>query len=91
MLSAAHIGGTDGMGAFEAKCASRPSCDFSLLFEHMMNMDEICCAERGSCASGNPGASDQCSMDCALVFEPFWDDCGTMMIATMGGMMCEHV
>ena len=87
MLSAAHIGGTDGMAAFQAKCESRPSCDFSLLFEHMMNMDEICCAERGSCASGNPGASDQCSMDCALVFEPFWDDCGTMMIATMGGMM----
>ena len=82
-----HMDGTEGMAEFDAKCAARPTCDFSLLFQHMQNMDEICCAGRGSCASGNPGASDSCSMNCAYVFEPFWDDCGAMIIATMGGMM----
>jgi hypothetical protein len=87
LLGAMNMGGTEGMEEFDAKCAARPTCDFSLLFEHMMNMDEICCAERGSCASGNPGASDECSLECAMVFEPFWDDCGTMMMATMGAMM----
>ena len=28
-----------------------------------------------------------CMFDGALVFEPFWDDCGAMITATMGGMM----
>ena len=87
LLMQMNMGGTEGMQEFDEKCAARPTCDFSLLFQHMQRMDEICCEARGSCAAGNPGASDQCTMGCARIFEPFWDDCGAMILATMGGMM----
>lgn len=50
-----------------------PIVDFAI-FQHMQTMDRICCSERGSCAAGNPGASDSRSMDCALIYEPFFDD-----------------
>ena len=46
-----------------------------------------CCAEAGQCASGFPGAADVCSVECGQIFEPFWDDCGDMLISMgMGGM-----
>ena len=53
LLMQMHMDGTEGMEAFDEKCAARPTCDFSLLFEHMMNMDQICCSERGSDAAWN--------------------------------------
>ena len=87
LLMRMEMGGTEGMEEFDEKCAARPTCDFALLFEHLTNVDEICCAGRGTCAAGNPGASDACSMACAVAFEPFWDDCGSMLTATMGGRM----
>jgi N-acetylneuraminic acid mutarotase len=34
-----------------------------------------------------PGSGDVCNADCGAVFEPFWDECGAMLVATgMGGM-----
>eukprot|EP01052_Picozoa_sp_SAG31_P004106 SAG31_NODE_167_length_21485_cov_31.094922_4_plen_641_part_00 len=87
LLSEMGVRGTEGMEEFDAKCAARPTCDFALLFEHMQNMQDVCCSARESCVSGNPGVSDTCSMDCALIFEPFWDDCGAAIKATVGAQM----
>ena len=34
-----------------------------------------------------PGGEDSCSSACGIVFEPFWDQCGEMLVsAGMGGM-----
>jgi hypothetical protein len=34
-----------------------------------------------------PGVGDTCNADCGLVFEPFWDECGAILVASgMGGM-----
>ena len=89
MLTTLNMAGTDGMAAFDATCAALPKCDFSLLFQHFRDVDSLCCAAGGSCRSGSPGSGDTCSMECATVFEPFWDDCGsalaTMGMTTMGG------
>jgi hypothetical protein len=36
-----------------------------------------CCTTPGSCSDGFPGERDACPVDCGVVFEPFWDECGT--------------
>jgi hypothetical protein len=48
---------------------------------------------RAGCAGGKcpadwmPGSADKCSAACGKVFEPFWDECGTILVASkMGGM-----
>ena len=34
-----------------------------------------------------PGAADVCSAECGAIFEPFWDECGSMLTQmNMGGM-----
>jgi hypothetical protein len=34
-----------------------------------------------------PGRGDVCTAECGAVFEPFWDECGAMLVATgMGGV-----
>lgn len=40
-----------------------------------------CAGGSGDCGQGDwlPGATDWCSANCGIVFEPFWDQCGDMV------------
>jgi hypothetical protein len=76
------------------KLQAGPLCYISSLFTHLTSIttNPDC---RAGCAGGSgacgeewyPGAADACSKKCGRVFEPFWDECGGMLVdAKMGGM-----
>ena len=46
-------------------------CAFSNLFNHLQTIEDVCCTDAAMCADGPPAAGDQCSKDCAEIFEPF--------------------
>jgi hypothetical protein len=94
--------GTDCGGSCPA-CSAAPSspppppgtaqlCSINSLFTRLRTIksDTDC---RAGCQGGHcppdwyPGSRDACNADCGAVFEPFWDECGTVLVATgMGGM-----
>jgi hypothetical protein len=94
--------GTDCGGSCPA-CSAAPSspppppgtaqlCSINSLFTRLtaIKSDADC---RAGCQGSRcppdwyPSSGDACNADCGAVFEPFWDECGTMLVATgMGGM-----
>eukprot|EP01047_Picozoa_sp_COSAG01_P048850 COSAG01_NODE_4788_length_4743_cov_45.744832_2_plen_830_part_00 len=67
-------------------------CSISSVFGKLLAV-KTAPACRAGCAGGKcppdwmPGTSDQCSAPCGQVFEPFWDECGKMLMESkMGGM-----
>ena len=63
-------------------------CDLGELFVHMHTIEDACCTGGNACESGYPGPEATCSHECATIFEPFWDGCGTTLMAmgTVSGM-----
>eukprot|EP01044_Picomonas_judraskeda_P018363 COSAG03_NODE_3625_length_1914_cov_49.052893_2_plen_427_part_01 len=84
--AAAQIGGAP------PKAVQAQLCTIADVFGKLQGIttNEAC---RSGCATGAcppgwmPTAADQCSPECGRVFEPFWDQCGEMLVqAHMGGM-----
>ena len=69
-------------------------CNIADLFGHLTDITTNadctagCAGGSGQCpAQWYPGRADTCSAECGRVFEPFWDQCGEMLVAAgMGGM-----
>ena len=69
-------------------------CDIGTVFAKLMEIKSNpdctagCAGGSGQCpAQWYPGQADTCSAECGRVFEPFWDQCGEMLVAAgMGGM-----
>jgi hypothetical protein len=78
----------------ESQAVADSTCNIRDLFQHLntITSNEAC---RAGCNNGQepcsddwyPGSRDGCTADCGRIFEPFWDQCGAMLIdANMGGM-----
>ena len=71
-------------------------CDIGTVFAKLSEIKSNahctagCAGGTGECGDPSqwyPGRADQCSAECGKVFEPFWDQCGEMLVsAGMGGM-----
>eukprot|EP01047_Picozoa_sp_COSAG01_P010279 COSAG01_NODE_432_length_17115_cov_126.732593_14_plen_172_part_00 len=67
-------------------------CSISSVFQKLQAV-KVAPECRAGCAGGKcppdwfPRNKDKCSAGCGKVFEPFWDECGDMLLASkMGGM-----
>ncbi len=74
---------------------SEAQCDLMNMFAGLQRVstDETCRAGcetgRGECPDNwTPTGVDVCASQCGKIFEPFWDVCGTYLIAAgLGGMV----
>ena len=65
--------------------------DIVLVIDESGSMSDVMSAESNGghrrAQAGCDALPDQCSAACGKVFEPFWDECGKMLVESkMGGM-----
>ena len=80
-------------GSTVSKSAGSELCTVATVFSHLQDIKRSPDCRAGCAGTGRcppdwvPGAKDRCSAECGRIFEPFWDQCGSILTSVqMGGM-----
>ena len=95
-LRTRRLQGAQMVGGAPPKEVEMALCDIGTVFAKLSEIKSNahctagCAGGTGNCGDPSqwyPGRADRCSAECGKVFEPFWDQCGEMLVsAGMGGM-----